>query len=129
ATLLARAGLADAAEEQLRAALRTLPTYGGAALDLAILLRNTGRAREARGILVRTLRRDPYDTAALGELADILMEDGEPAHAQVAVDRTLRLEPEHPAALYVQGKLYARHHRMRDALACWHAAIAADLTG
>ena len=129
AMLLARSGSIPEAEEQLRAALNVVPPCRAVVLDLAVLLRMTERPREARSLLVDALRRDPYDTAALGELADLLLEDGEAGHARVAVERTLRLDPEHPAALYVQGKLYARQHRMRDALACWHAAIASDLTG
>lgn len=129
ATLLARAGFPAAAEEHLRHALGTLPTYAAAALDLAVLLRDMARPGEARMVLLDAMRRDPYDLAALGELAELLLEDGQVGDAQVAVERALRLDPEHAGALYVQGLLHARQHRMRDALACWHAAIAADVTG
>ncbi len=129
ATLLAGAGLPGAAEEQLRAALDTVPTYSAAVLDLAVLLREGGRDGEARLLLIDALGRDPHDTGALAELADLLLESGAVADAQVAVTCALRLDRSHAGALYVQGALHARQHRMREAVACWHEAIATDVTG
>ena len=129
ATLLAAAGRHAEAEVQLRAALDTVPSYGAAALDLALLLRQTGRSDQARQVLIAALRHDAHDLEALAELADLLLENGAAADAQVAVQRVLRDDDEHAGGLYVQGLLHARQHRMRDAVACWHQAIASDVTG
>jgi tetratricopeptide (TPR) repeat protein len=129
AGLLADAGLDAAAERQLVAALATVPTYAQAVLELAALRRRGGRAGEACAVLVDLLRHDPYDVVALVELGETLLAMDRPGDAGFAVTRALRFEPEHAGALYVQGLVHARQQRVRDALECWHHAIAADVRG
>lgn len=66
----ARENLNDAAgaEADYRAALAANPLFGGAALRLAVLLTDHGRAGEARELLTNYLRRAPGDDTARGLL-------------------------------------------------------------
>jgi hypothetical protein len=72
---------------------------------------------------------DANDLTALVALAETLLALERPRDAERAVRRVLRFDEEHAGALFVEGLLLARQHRMRDAVASWHHAIAADVDG
>ena len=129
AQLLAQKGHAREAEQELLAALDTVPTYADATLALAQLRRTTGRAPDAVTLLVDLLGRDAYNFDALVALGETLLQLGRPRDAATAFGRVLRFQPDHVAALYHEARWLAEQRRYDEALACWDRVIALEPAG
>ena len=98
ARVLADDGRLQEAESEYRAALRVLPSYGGATFGLADLLERQGRVREAVHVLVDLLTMDPYAIDGLVRLGELLVKEGRRQDAAQAFRRALRFDPGHAAA-------------------------------
>lgn len=103
----ARVGLARAlralgdragAEEAYADAVRALPSYGPAAVELAELRWRQGRHDEALRGLVSFLELDPNHVDGLVRLGTWLYETGRTDQAARALQRALRLAPDHARA-------------------------------
>lgn len=129
ARLLAQKGLARDAEQELLAALDTVPTYAEATLELATLRRAGGRAAEALTLLVDLLARDPYHLEALVALGETLLQLAQRRDAATAFARVLRFNPDHAAALYHEGRWHADQRDYDAALERWDRVIALDPAG
>jgi tetratricopeptide (TPR) repeat protein len=117
AQLLVQRGDFTEAEQELLAALESVPTYADATLALAGLYRVEQRTREALQLLVDFLERDPYSFDGLVALGELLLEMERPDDAAVAFYRVLRFDPRHVGAIFHQGMLLARQERFREAIA------------
>jgi len=117
AALLAQRGDFAEAEQELLAALDSVPTYADATLALAGLYRVEQRSREALALLVEFLERDPYSFDGLVALGELLLEMARPGDAAIAFHRVLRFDPEHVGAIFHQGALLAGQERFREAIA------------
>jgi tetratricopeptide (TPR) repeat protein len=97
----------------------SVPTYADAALALAALRRETGRALETVELLATFLESDPYHLDALASLGESLFLAGRRDDARFAFTRVLRFDADHVAALYFSGVLLAEAHRYDEAIAQW----------
>lgn len=123
AELLRAAGLVDDAERELTAALRRLPSYAEAALALAALRRDMGRASESIDVLANLLLSDPFHLDALASLAESLLLSGRRDDARFAIARVLRFDGQHVAALYFHAVMLADAHRHEEAIVEWQRVI------
>jgi len=126
ARLLAQREAFDEAERELVAALDAVPSYAEAALELAALRRDRGRAAETIPLLADLLLREPYHFDALAALGESLMACGRQDDARLAFERVLRFVPVHGAALYFSGVQLSEAHRYDEAIDRWAALIAAQ---
>jgi tetratricopeptide (TPR) repeat protein len=129
AAILDERGALREAEQELTAALDSVPTYVDATLALAALRRRLKRPAEAMAILIELLLRDPYHLDALTSLGETLFDTGQHDDAAVAFARVLRFDPEHVGALYFEGTLAAEQHRFRRAIACWDRVVELEPAG
>jgi tetratricopeptide (TPR) repeat protein len=129
AQLLIERSDASGAEDELVAALDAVPTYTEAALSLARLRRDTGRAVEAIPLLVDLLQRDLTNLDALYALAETLWVLGRTDDAAYAVERILRFEPAHVGAWYLTGAMAAAQQRFRTAIGAWQRVIELEPAG
>ena len=129
ATLYTTHGAAEDAENELLAALTSLPTSVEAALQLAALRRSLRRADETIELLVTVLQRDPWNLDALASLGESLFLSGRREDARLAFARVLRFDPEHVGALYFDGVLLAENRQFDGALDRWSSVIALEPAG
>ncbi|MFO7895204.1 MAG: tetratricopeptide repeat protein [Longimicrobiales bacterium] len=87
-----------AAEQEFAGAVRTLPSYGPAALGLARLQWQSGRRGEALRTLVAFLELDPDHVDGLVRLGTWLYETGRGDQAVRALERARGLDPSHAQA-------------------------------
>jgi tetratricopeptide (TPR) repeat protein len=127
--LLAQKGQTRDAEQELLAALDTVPTYADATLALARLRRIAGRPAEALTLLVDLLAGDAYHFEALVALGETLQQLGRHRDAATAFGRVLRFQPDHVTALYHEGRWLADQRRFDEALERWERVIALDPAG
>lgn len=120
--------LADA-EQELVAALASVPTYADAILALAQLRRERGRAIDTIALLADFLEGNPYHLDALASLGESLFLVSRRADAQFAFTRVLRFDGEHVGALYFQGVLLAEAHCVAEAMAHWARIIDLEPAG
>ena len=99
AQLLENKGDNVGAEQELCAALETLPTYAHGALALAALRTRLGRYQESLDLLIDVLHRDAYHFDALVALGDTLAAMGRRSDALHAYGRVVRFDPTHVVAL------------------------------
>jgi tetratricopeptide (TPR) repeat protein len=119
AQLLMQRGNFAEAEQELLAALDTVPTYADATLALAGLHRVQHRQNDALALLIEFLERDPYSFDGLVALGELLLELERPEDAAIAFQRVLRFDPSHVGAVFHQGALLAGQKRYREAMACF----------
>lgn len=124
ALLLVARGDFAGAEQELLAALESVPTYAGATLALASVRRRAGRPREAIGPLAELLQRDPWNLDALLLLGDVLLDVGRYDDASRAAERIIRFEPRHVDGLCLQAEVCSRQRRYADAIATWRRVLA-----
>lgn len=129
AKLLMQRELWGEAEQELLAALDAVPTYAEATLELATLLRLTGRQQAAVELLVDLLARDPYSFDALIALGETLMELGSIADAGTAFGRVLAFDPDHAGGIFYDGMLLAQQKRYRQAMARWERVVELEPAG
>jgi tetratricopeptide (TPR) repeat protein len=116
-------GLLREAEQELRAAIDAVPTFGEATLALATLVRKTGDPETALDLLVDLLRRDPYHFDGLICLGETLLALNRRDDAGVAFGRVLRFDPTHAGALFHHGAILAEQRRYAEAIAAWQTVI------
>ncbi|MEO6445231.1 MAG: tetratricopeptide repeat protein, partial [Gemmatimonadaceae bacterium] len=129
ARLLQASGLGDDAERELVAALASVPGYAEAALALAALRRDAGRAADSVAVLVALLESDPYHLEGLASLGESLFLCDRRDDARFAFARILRFDADCAAALYFEGVLLAEAHAYDEALARWDRVIALEPAG
>jgi tetratricopeptide (TPR) repeat protein len=111
ARLLEEKGDNVGAEDELCAALETLPTYADGALALAALRRRLGRFDESLDLLIDLLHRDAYHFDGLIALGDTLAAMGRSADAMHAFARVIRFDPTHVLALSRHAALKGERQR------------------
>jgi tetratricopeptide (TPR) repeat protein len=126
ARLLRAKGQVRESEQQLVAALESVPTYTEATLELASLAVATGHPEDALLQLIALLERDPYHLEALLGLGETLYALGRLKDAGQAFRRILRFEPAHVGALYYDGVLLNEQKRYRDAVARWERVVSLE---
>lgn len=119
AALLRGEGRHEEGEQQLVAALETVPTFADAALALAGLRRELGRPAESIDVLIPILEGNPFHLDALASLGESLFLAGRAEDAHFAIARVRRFDPEHVAALYFDGVFLAQRHEYAAAIARW----------
>ena len=129
ARLLMQRELWNEAEQELLAALDSVPTYAEATLELALLHRLTARLPEAVILLVDLLQRDPYSFDGLIALGEVLLELGRKADAAKAFRRVLAFDPSHVGAMFYEGVLLADLKRFRDAIERWERVVDLEPAG
>lgn len=90
---LLRAGHPAEAAAQFQKALALKPNYVGSARNLAILLKQMGRADETVPYLQTVVRAEPEDVAAQGELGLVLLTQGRVDDAIPPLHAAVRLDP------------------------------------
>lgn len=99
--LEARLGNYAAAERALNSAIRLMPRFTPAYVDLADLQRHTGRERDAEATLRRALQESPRDAASHHALGLSLIRQKRSAEALPEFAAAAQLAPEVPRFAYV----------------------------
>ena len=94
----ANAGANGDAELEFRQLMEAAPQFGGAALDLGILLRSQGRLEDAEKALAEAVRREPGSAMAFTTVGLVQRERGEFAAAGESYAQALQLDPGYAAA-------------------------------
>lgn len=123
ARLLRGRGDLLAARLELAAALSSAPAWRDAILELAQVSRDADRPLEVMALLTRHLAKSPTDLEALILLAESLIRLERDTDARVAVTRVLRHDPMSRHAMWLEGVLFSRQSRMRDALERWRLVV------
>jgi len=94
----ANAGDLNNAELEFRQLMEAAPEFGGAALDLGLLLRGQGRLEDAEKALAEAVRREPRSAAAQTALGLVQRERGEFTAARASYEQALQADPDHAPA-------------------------------
>lgn len=95
---LLQQGKLEAAEHELRQAVRLAPNEPLALAVLGMVLVQRSQLEEAAGFFERALAADPTDTGTRYNLASVLLRLGRPEEAREHLERTLREKPDHKQA-------------------------------
>ena len=125
ATIQRRSRAFDSAESEWRLLARQFPQYPSFELQLAYVLRDTGRYDEAETALRRVLgyREEP---STLIELALVLALQERRPDAVATLERALEVAPGHPDVHESLGLLYQRIGQRQKAIRHLTAAVQAD---
>jgi cellulose synthase operon protein C len=110
------------AEEALRRAMDVAPDDTDAAVELAKLLFQTGRATQARAVLAELVRKRPDDADAQSALFRACLSIPDLACARAAADAVVALDPKRQTGLLYQGLLAEAENRLGAAAAAFERA-------
>lgn len=118
-----RRGRLAEAEARYRRLLEEQPWDAVAAVDLARVLRETGRAAEARATVEERLARDPRDGAALALKLELQLDEGDRQGALETARALADARDGYAAALTRAAELLAEAGDPKRAVACFEVAI------
>lgn len=122
ANALAAVGRYDAAERELRRALRLEPSRPEVHASLGIINFRRGVYGQAEQELKRAIDLDPSSAAAFHYRGESLNQLGRIDEALAMLERAVQLEPRHARTFYVMGIVFDKKGRPQEAAAMYRKA-------